>query len=98
MVKIASGESAMSTIMMMVIAAVVGVLLIALIGYIVTRYYEARYDRTYMTQDDRGFRRALEGKVVLWDFDEQVVRGPTAPPIWAGPKPGPTAGRCWRGG
>lgn len=71
----------MSTMMMMVIAAAVGVLLIALIGYIITRYYEARYDRTYMTQDDRGFRRALDGKVVLWDWDETVVKGASAPRV-----------------
>lgn len=49
--------------------------------YLFTRYYEARYDLTYMTQNERGFRRALEGKVVLWDFEENVVKGPTAPHI-----------------
>lgn len=63
------------------IAALVGVIALAAIFYVWTRYYEARYDRTYMTQDDRGFRRSLEGKVVLWDVDETVVRGPTAPHI-----------------
>jgi len=63
------------------IAALVGVVLLAVIFYVWSRYYEARYDRTYMTQDDRGYRRALEGKVVLWDFDESVVRGPSAPHI-----------------
>lgn len=63
------------------IAALVGVVLLGVIFYVWSRYYEARYDRTYMTQDDRGFRRSLEGKVVLWDFDETVVRGPTAPHI-----------------
>jgi len=61
------------------IAAFVGVILLAAVVYIITRYYEARYDRTYMTQDERGFKRALEGKVVLWDFEESVVRGPSAP-------------------
>ena len=59
----------MSLALMISIAALVGVILLAAILYIWRRYYEARYDRTYMTQDDRGFRRALEGKVVLWDFD-----------------------------
>ncbi len=63
------------------IAALVGVVLLAVIFYIWTRYYEARYDRTYMTQNERGFRRALEGKVVLWDYEENVVKGPTAPHI-----------------
>ena len=71
----------MNMVLMLVGAAIVGALLIALIWYIVSRYYEARYDRTFMTQDDRGFRRALEGKVVLWDFDEAVVKGPTAPHV-----------------
>jgi regulator of protease activity HflC (stomatin/prohibitin superfamily) len=63
------------------IAAVVGVVVLAAIFYIWSRYYEARYDRTYITQNERGFRRALEGKVVLWDPEESVVRGPTAPHI-----------------
>lgn len=63
------------------IAALAGVVVLAAALYVWTRYYEARYDRTYMTQDDRGFRRSLEGKVVLWDFDETVVKGPTAPHI-----------------
>ena len=67
--------------LMISIAALVGVILLAVIFYVWTRYYEARYDRTYMTQDDRGFRRALEGKTVLWDYEETVVRGPTAPHI-----------------
>jgi hypothetical protein len=71
----------MSLALTIAIAALVSVLLLAAIFYIWSRYYEARYDRTYMTQDDRGFRRALAGKVVLWDFDETVVRGPTAPHI-----------------
>jgi hypothetical protein len=66
---------------MIAIAALVGVILLGAIFYILTRYYEARYDRTYMTQDERGFRRALEGKVVLWDFEENVVKGPAAPHI-----------------
>ncbi|MCX7357201.1 MAG: hypothetical protein NT015_03490 [Alphaproteobacteria bacterium] len=71
----------MSLALMISIAALVSVIVLAAIFYIVRRYYEARYDLTYMTQDDRGFRRALDGKVVLWDWDETVVRGPTAPHI-----------------
>ncbi len=71
----------MSLALMISIAALVGVIVLAAIFYIWRRYYEARYDLTYMTQDDRGFRRALNGKVVLWDWDENVVRGPTAPHI-----------------
>ncbi len=71
----------MSLAVMISIAVLVGVVVSAAVFYIWSRYFEARYDRTYITQDDRGFRRALEGKVVLWDFDEQIVRGPTAPHI-----------------
>jgi hypothetical protein len=71
----------MSLALVVAIAALVGVILLAGAVYIVTRYYEARYDRTYMTQNERGFKRALEGKVVLWDHEENVVRGPTAPHI-----------------
>lgn len=71
----------MSLALMISIAALVLVILLAAIFYIARRYYEARYDLTYMTQDDRGFRRALNGKVVLWDWEENVVRGPTAPHI-----------------
>lgn len=71
----------MSLALMITIAVLVSIVLLAAIFYITRRYFEARYDRTYMTQDDRGFRRALEGKVVLWDFDEQIVKGPTAPHI-----------------
>ncbi|MEQ1492673.1 MAG: hypothetical protein ABL932_19185 [Terricaulis sp.] len=71
----------MSLALMISIAALVGVIVLAAVFYIARRYYEARYDLTYMTQDDRGFRRALTGKVVLWDWEENVVRGPTAPHI-----------------
>ncbi len=71
----------MSTAMIIAIAVVAGVILAALLTYVVRRYYEARHDRTYMTHNERGFSRALEGKVVLWDYEESVVKGPTAPHI-----------------
>lgn len=71
----------MSMALIIAIAAVAGVILLAAIVYIVSRYYEARYDRTYMTQDERGFKRGLKGKTVLWDWEESVVRGATAPHI-----------------
>lgn len=71
----------MSMALIIAIAALVGVILLAAASYIWTRYYEARADRTFMTQDDRGFKRALAGKVVLWDYEESVVKGPTAPHI-----------------
>jgi hypothetical protein len=66
-------------IMVYAVGAIVVVLLIAVIAYMSTRYYEGRYDRTYMTQDERGFRRGLKGKTVLWDVEESIVKGPTAP-------------------
>ncbi|MFT3729099.1 MAG: hypothetical protein QM759_14855 [Terricaulis sp.] len=65
--------------MIYVVGAIVLVVGIALIAYIATRYYEGRYDRTYMTQDERGFRRGLKGKTILWDVEESIVKGPTAP-------------------
>ncbi len=71
----------MSMITIIAVAALVGLLLFALMAYIISRYYEARYDRTYMTQDDRGFRRAIEGKVVLWNWEEVVVKGASAPRV-----------------
>ncbi|MDX2276098.1 MAG: hypothetical protein NW206_11670 [Hyphomonadaceae bacterium] len=58
-----------------------GVILAAILFYVVTRYYEARTDRTFMTHDERGFKRALAGKGVLWDYEESIVKGPTAPKV-----------------
>ena len=65
----------------MAAAIFAGVLFVALIGYVWIRFYEARHDRTYMTQDERGFKRALKGRGVMWDFEESVVKGPSAPHI-----------------
>ncbi|MBS0384877.1 MAG: hypothetical protein JSS00_05965 [Proteobacteria bacterium] len=67
--------------MMLIAGAVVAVLLVVVLSYMSARYYEGRYDRTYMTQDERGFRRALKGKTVLWDIEESIVKGPDAPRI-----------------
>lgn len=63
------------------LAVLLGLLVLGAILYIWSRYFEARYERTFMTQDDRGFKRALKGKTVLWDWEENVVRGPTAPHV-----------------
>ena len=64
------------------IASAAGLLvLVAFAIYVVRRYYQARTDRTYMTHDDRGFKRALHGRGVLWDPEETVVRGADAPRI-----------------
>lgn len=67
--------------MMLIGGAVVLVLAVVVLAYIATRYYEGRYDRTYMTQDERGFRRGLKGKTILWDFEESIVKGPDAPHV-----------------
>jgi hypothetical protein len=71
----------LSSIMFIAGCAVLALLLGALLFYIISRYYEARADRTYMTHDERGYKRALAGKVVLWDHEESVVKGSTAPHI-----------------
>ena len=71
----------MSLALIIAIAGLAGVIVAAAIFYIWMRYYEARHDRTYMTHDERGFKRALDGKVVLWDWEERVVRGPVAPQV-----------------
>lgn len=71
----------MSMALIVALTALAGVILLAAVLYIWTRYYEARADRTFMTHDDRGYKRALAGKTVLWDYEESVVRGPTAPHI-----------------
>jgi hypothetical protein len=63
---------------LLVIAAVVIVLLLA---YIVSRVYIARTDRTFMVHDDRGYRRALQGRGVLWYFMDSIVKGPAAPKV-----------------
>jgi hypothetical protein len=49
--------------------------------YVVSRFYIARTDRTYMTHDEKGFKRALEGWGVVWGILESVVKGPNAPKI-----------------
>ena len=65
----------------MLAGGVAAILVLAALVYIFTRYYEGRYDRTYMTHNERGFRRAIKGRTVLWDFEELVVKGPSAPRI-----------------
>ena len=59
----------------------VGLLLVAAGYYVFIRYYEARTDRTFMTHNELGFKRALRGKGVLWDYEETIVKGPTAPRV-----------------
>lgn len=71
----------MALVLQITLAVLLGLLLLGAILYIWSRYFEARYERTFMTQDDRGFKRALKGKTVLWNWEENVVRGPTAPSV-----------------
>ena len=70
----------MSIPIMIALGAIV-VVVAALVSYVVARFYEARTDRTFMTHDDRGFKRALQGKGVLWNYEESVVRGSSAPKV-----------------
>ncbi|MBL8560556.1 MAG: hypothetical protein JNM47_17680 [Hyphomonadaceae bacterium] len=60
---------------------VAAALLLALAVYVARRSYIARTDRTYMTHNEHGFRRALKGRGVLWDHEEQIVKGPDAPKL-----------------
>lgn len=57
------------------------VLLAAAFAYVVWKFYQTRVDFTYMTHNDQGFKRALKGRGVIWDVEEFIVRGPTAPRI-----------------
>jgi hypothetical protein len=64
----------------LVLGLVVFVVLLAAAAFMIfKRGYIARSDRTFMTHDERGFKRALKGKGVLWDFEESVVKGADAP-------------------
>ena len=71
----------MSTTMIWLASGVAAALLFVISLYMVRRFYQARTDRTFMTHDDRGFKRALHGRGVLWDWEESVVKGPDAPHI-----------------
>ncbi|MGE0044580.1 MAG: hypothetical protein AB7J28_06650 [Hyphomonadaceae bacterium] len=62
-----------------IIIAALGVLVALLVLLIVTRGYIARTDRTYMTHDEVGFRRALSGWGIIWGIFESIVKGPNAP-------------------
>lgn len=71
----------MSAAMSIALWTIAAILFATLLVYVVTRFYEARHDITYITHDERGFKRALRGRGVIWDFEESVVKGPTAPSI-----------------
>lgn len=59
----------------------IGILLAVAGVWLWSRYYEVRADTTYMTHNEHGFKRALKGKTILWDIEEQVVKGEHAPKI-----------------
>ena len=65
----------------LIAAGLLVIVLAAGVAYVVARSYVARSDRTFMTHNDAGFKRALKGKGVLWDFEEGVVKGPSAPKL-----------------
>jgi hypothetical protein len=69
----------MSTNLLLGVGGLLVFVTAAALYMIFMRGYIARSDRTYMTHDERGFKRALKGKGVLWDFEESVVKGPDAP-------------------
>jgi len=53
----------------------------ATLAYVIWKFYWARSDLTYMTHNERGFKRALSGRGVMWDIEEFIVKGPNAPKI-----------------
>ena len=64
------------------IAKITGwVLLAAALVYVIWKFYQTRVDFTYMTHIDQGFKRALRGRGVIWDPEEFIVKGSTAPRI-----------------
>ena len=56
-------------------------LLAILLLYVIPRAYIARTDRTYMTHNEVGFVRALQGWGVVWGLLETIVKGAGAPRI-----------------
>lgn len=66
----------------MQIAQIAGWVLLALVlVYLVWKFYQTQADFTYMTHNDRGFKRALKGRGFIIDPEEFIVRGPSAPKI-----------------
>lgn len=57
------------------------IIALAITIYAIRRYYVARTDRTFMTHNEHGFKRALHGRGVLWDYDEAIVKGTDAPSL-----------------
>jgi hypothetical protein len=49
--------------------------------YFILKFYQTQADFTYMTHNDRGFKRALKGRGFIIDPEEFVVKGSSAPKI-----------------
>lgn len=56
-------------------------LLAAVLLYIIWKFYQTRVDFTFMTHNDQGFKRALKGRGIIWDPEEFVVKGASAPRV-----------------
>lgn len=69
------------TTLVLIGLGLVALVLAALGVYAFRRFYIARTDRTYMTHNEDGFKRALHGRGVLWDYEEAIVKGPEAPKL-----------------
>ncbi|KAF0177266.1 MAG: hypothetical protein IV086_02760 [Hyphomonadaceae bacterium] len=69
------------TTLVLIGLGLLALVLLAIGAYAFRRYYVARTDRTYMTHNEDGFKRALHGRGVLWDYEEAIVKGPEAPKL-----------------
>ncbi len=69
------------TTLVLIGLGLLALVLLAVGVYAFRRYYIARTDRTYMTHNEDGFKRALHGRGVLWDYEEAIVKGPEAPKL-----------------
>ena len=58
-----------------------GLLLVATLAYVFWKFYWVHSDLTYMTYNQRGFKRALSGRGVIWPVEEFIVKGPNAPNV-----------------
>ncbi len=64
-----------------IVQVVVAIIALLAFAYMVWKFYSTRADFTYMTHNDQGFKRALKGRGVIFDPEEFVVRGDSAPNI-----------------
>ena len=71
----------LTTVLAAVLGGLVLLVVLASVIYAWRRTVVARGDRTFITETDEGFKRALRGTKVLWNPDEAVLKGATAPAI-----------------